>query len=145
MGALPISGAFGAAGAAGGANFGGVGAAALGGAIGTLSAVFEPIPPEMIRVYSLGPPATGGGLDNGGLTTEKTCVAPAGIGGSGSRNVPLTDAFCGIGSMDGVTGGLALRGGAVQAASLDSGDTSLFGATGSQVCDGVFAGGATAG
>jgi hypothetical protein len=97
----------------------------------------------MIRVYSPGPVGNGAALDNGGLTTEKTWVAPAGAGVSA---VLLAFGLGRLGSMGGVIGGVAAsEGGGVHAGSLDGCDTSLLGGIGSQVCSGGLAGNEAAG
>ena len=133
---------------AGGENFGGGGAANLGRAgadfcdplaKGASAGVEPAIPPEMIRVYSLGPAGIGGGLEAGRPGAEKRWVAPSGNDGSASRSVLLTVGFGRIGSTEAITGGLAGGGaGAVHIGSLDAGGISFFGATGSQVRAGAL-------
>src|SRR5580704_11998207 len=128
--------------AAGGANFGGGGTASLGiagtGAVeGTLKVggSLPDIPPEMIRVYSLGPACSGGGIDIGSPPAEeRTWVAPAGCGGPAIVGL-------GTGSIEGFGGSGA---GGVHAGSLDDG-ASLFGAVNSKVCMGALVRGGAAG
>jgi|SRR5580658_5339573 hypothetical protein len=111
-------------------------------------------PPEMMRVYSLGPVWTGEGLERRSpLGTEKTRVAPFCRGGPASRIVEPTVCSGRIGRSEGVAAvctGTGV-GAVVQRGSLEveGGDISTFGdisfvGIGSQVRAGRFAGGEVA-